>query len=250
MNKKNYILAPNINNYCHGFFTKKGGVSSGIYSSLNCGLSSNDLTENVLKNRKNISAILNFNYKQLIVANQIHSNKVELIDKNSNNLKCDAMISLSYNLALGVLTADCCPILVAHKKKHIAGVIHLGWRGLYSGILENFFDKLKILNIKISDIIIALGPCIGSSSYEVSFDFKQKFLSNDIKSKIFFKNLHNKCFFDLRGYAKYKLIKLGCSNIWSSNDDTYKQNNEFFSYRYSYHNKFKDYGRMLSVIKI
>ena len=164
MSKLNYIVAPNIKNYRHGFFTKKGGVSTGIYSSLNCGISSKDKKNNVIKNRQIIASSLNFNSKELLVANQFHSNKVKIISKIEKNVKCDSMITLSNNITLGVLTADCCPILIAHKKKYLAAVIHLGWKGLYHGILENFFNKLKLLNIKKNDLIFALGPCIVKNS--------------------------------------------------------------------------------------
>ncbi len=245
----NYSIAPNMKNFTHGFFNRKGGVSTNIYNSLNCGKSSNDNKENIIKNRKIISESLSFNYEKLLIANQFHSNKVEIIKEFKPNIKCDAMISLSNKLILGVLTADCCPILVAHQKKHISAVIHLGWKGLFSGILENFFYQIKTLSINTEDLIFALGPCIGLESYEVSDSFKKNFIKKDKKSNSFFINIKNKTFFDLRSYAKFKLIKLGVSDIWCSSEDTYKNSNDFFSYRYSVHNKLKDYGRMLSIIK-
>ncbi len=244
-----YIKAPNMNKFTHGFFKRKGGVSKGIYNSLNCGKSSNDSKENIIKNRKIISASLNFKYERLLIANQFHSNRVKIIKKFKSDIKCDAMISLSNKIVLGVLTADCCPILVAHKNKYISGVIHLGWKGLFNDILEKFFYQIKALAINSSDLIFALGPCIGLENYEVDINFKKKFINKDKKSDIFFNKVDNKIFFDLRGYAKLTLVRLGFSDIWCSSEDTYKNNNDFFSYRYSIHNKFKDYGRMLSVIK-
>ena len=159
------------------------------------------------------------------------------------------MISLSNKIILGVLTADCCPILVGHKKKYLSAVIHLGWKGLFNDILKNFSNKIKTLEIDTSDLIFALGPCIGSKSYEVDANFEKKFMIKDELSKKFFVNVKNKILFDLRGYAKLILINLGFSNIWCSSEDTYEKFSDFFSYRYSMHNKFDDYGRMLSVIK-
>ncbi len=247
---KNFIIAPNMKDCTHGFFTKKGGVSEGIYKSLNCGLSSNDKKDNILENREKISKALNFDHKKLVIADQTHSSDVEIIDKYEKTLKCDAIISLSNTITLGVLTADCCPVLVAHKKRYLVAVIHLGWKGLYNGIIENFFQKLRPLNIEKNDLIFALGPCIGHNSYQVGIDFKNKFVKKDLETNNFFKKFNNKNFFDLRGYAKKKLTKMGASNIWCSDHDTYKQNDIFFSYRFSFHNKFSDYGRMLSVIKI
>lgn len=245
----NYSTAPNLKNFTHGFFNRNGGVSTNIYNSLNCGKSSNDSKENITKNRKIISESLNFNYEKLLIANQFHSNKVEIIKEFRSNIKCDAMISLSNKIILGVLTADCCPILVGHQNKYISAIIHLGWKGLFNGILENFFYQIKSLSINANDLIFALGPCIGLESYEISDSFKKNFIKKDKKSDSFFINIKNKTFFDLRSYAKFKLIELGFNDIWCSSEDTYKNSNDFFSYRYSVHNKLKDYGRMLSIIK-
>ncbi|OUU61737.1 MAG: hypothetical protein CBC22_06800 [Alphaproteobacteria bacterium TMED62] len=245
----NYSTAPNMKNFTHGFFNRKGGVSKDIYNSLNCGKSSNDSKENIIKNRKIVSESLNFNYEKLLIANQFHSNKVEIVREFKSSLKCDAIISLSNKIILGVLTADCCPILVAHKNRYISAVIHLGWKGLFNGILENFCYQINTLAINIDDLIFALGPCIGLESYEVDTCFKKNFIKKDEKSNKFFINIENKIFFDLRNYTKLKLINLGFTDIWCSSEDTYKNNNDFFSYRFSVHNKFKDYGRMLSIIK-
>lgn len=249
MHKANYITSPNMNELTHGFFTKSGGVSKGIYESLNCGISSKDVKKNIITNRKIVSYSLGFNHNDLLIANQTHSNKVKIVNKIEDNINCDAMIYLSNKITLGVLTADCCPILVAHKKKYIIGVIHLGWKGLYKGIIENFLNKVKSLKIQASDLLLALGPCIGPKSFEVDVVFKNKFIKNNNKAQSFFFTVDNKIFFDIRAYAKHILIKLGCTNIWVSKHDTYEQNNVFFSYRYSKHNNFLDYGRLLSVIK-
>ena len=138
MSKKFFYKSTNLRHYTHAFFTKNGGVSSGIYNSLNCGLSSHDKKINVEQNRKLISSYLKFDIKTLVVANQFHSNKVVIIKDKKENLKCDSIISLSKNITLGVLSADCCPILVGHKDKLVFATIHLGWKGLLNGILENF----------------------------------------------------------------------------------------------------------------
>ena len=111
-----YVTAPNLKNFTHGFFKKKGGVSKGIYDSLNCGLSSQDKKENVIKNRKIIAESLSFKFEKLVIANQSHSNEVEIINNFKSSINCDAMITLSNKIILGVLTADCCPVLVVHKK--------------------------------------------------------------------------------------------------------------------------------------
>ena len=140
-----YEIAPNLKDFTHGFFKRKGGVSKGIYNSLNCGMSSKDKKDNIIKNRKMISESLNFNINKLIVANQSHSNIVKILNKFEPDINCDAMISLSNKIILGVLTADCCPILVGHKKKYMSAVIHLGWKGLFNDILENFLESLSLI---------------------------------------------------------------------------------------------------------
>ena len=248
--EKIYYTSPIFKNITHGFFSKKGGVSKGIYNSLNCGKSSLDLEKNVIKNRKIVSNILGFDAKSLVIGNQFHSNKVVVINKYKNDLKCDAIISLSKNIAVGVLTADCCPVLVAHKENLIVASIHLGWKGLFNGILDNFLYETKKLKINNSDLLFSLGPCIGKKSYEVETPFKENFVNKDQESLRFFSQRNKNIYlFDLRGYASLLLNKLGISNVWCSNHDTYAQKKDFFSYRLSKHNNLNDYGRMISVIK-
>ena len=152
--EKTYYTSPIFKNITHGFFSKKGGVSTGIYDSLNCGKSSLDYENNIIKNRKIVSNILGFDAKSLVIGNQFHSNKVVVINKYKNDLKCDAIISLSKNIAVGVLTADCCPVLVAHKENLIVASIHLGWKGLFNGILDNFLYETKKLKIKTNPLSV------------------------------------------------------------------------------------------------
>lgn len=249
MNK--YYKAPNLFNFSHGFFSKNGGVSEGVYESLNCGKLSKDAISNIEENRSIIANILNFEKKNLVIANQHHSNKVCIIDTASKGFKCDALITVSKDLTLGVLTADCCPILIGHKNSLIVGTIHLGWKGLLNGIIENFILEIKNLNLKLSDLLVALGPCIGKKSYEVDSIFFNQFYKKDSKCLEYFIESGNyKFYFDIRGYAIQKLKNNGITNIWQSKEDTYIKNNEFFSFRYAKHNNYNDYGRMLSVIKI
>ena len=250
LKEKIYFTSPIFKNITHGFFSKKGGVSTGIYDSLNCGKSSLDYENNVIKNREIVSNVLGFDTKSLVIGNQFHSNKVVVINRCENDLKCDAIISLSKNITVGVLTADCCPVLVAHKENLIVASIHLGWKGLFNGILDNFLFKTTKLNIKKSDLLFSLGPCIGKNSYEVDCNFKENFVNKDQKSSHFFSQINKNIYlFDLRGYASLLLNKLGFSNVWCSNHDTYAQKKDFFSYRRSKHNNLNDYGRMISVIK-
>ena len=245
-----FFISKNLKNFNHGFFTRIGGKSEGIYNSLNCGYSSSDSKKNIKKNRSIISNILNFNLKNLIVADQYHSNIVKIYKQNTRRFKCDALINFDANIALGVLTADCCPILVGHKKETITGAIHVGWKGLYSGILENFVSKILSNKIKTEDLIFAIGPCINKNSFQVSEEFFCEFVKKDKDCNLFFvyKSKENSFYFDLKGYIKKKLNLLGAFNIDFSSEDTYKNSNRYFSYRYSCHNGFNNYGRMLAVI--
>ena len=250
MTKKIFFTAPNLSNFTHAFFSKEGGISKGIYSSLNCGMSSFDQATNIKHNRKIIANTLGFNIKNLVIGDQYHSNKVITIKKYEKNLKCDGIISLSNQVTLGVLTADCCPLLIGHINKLLVATIHIGWKGLLDGIIDNFFLEIENINIKFRDLIFAIGPCIGKESYEVDSVFFNLFGKKDKSSLKYFSKIDSfKYHFDIRGYIKHRLKKFGINNIWCSNLDTYRDNSKFFSYRYASHKHFKDYGRMLSVIK-
>ncbi len=245
-----FLKSKNLKSYKHGFFTRLGGVSKSYYNSLNCGFSSNDSSSNIKKNRALILNKFNLNLEALTVPNQYHSNKIKVFKTRTKSYKCDGIINTKPGVALGVLTADCCPILIGHKKKELTGVIHAGWKGVYNGILENFISKVDELNFKKNDLIFALGPCIGKNSYEVSKIFKKSFLEKYPEKECFFTAKKNKNYFNfnLRGCIIQILRKKNISDIWSSKSDTYRYPKRYFSYRYSVHKGYKDYGRMLSLI--
>ncbi len=245
-----FIKSKILNKFKHGFFTKLGGVSKGVYNSLNCGLSSADKKENILLNRRLIADALNFKIENLIVANQYHSSKILFTDTKTKDLKCDGLINFSSKIAIGILTADCCPILVADKNNTITGCIHVGWKGLYNQIIENFIRKIESLNLNSADILFAIGPSIGKNSYQVSEIFRENFIKKEKISINFFRydKISRNLYFDIKGLIYRKLKICGFKNISCSRKDTYTSQNMFFSYRYSCHNNKKDYGRMLSVI--
>ncbi len=245
-----YLKSKNLNSFKHGFFSRSGGVSNSIYNSLNCGYSSKDNKKNIKKNRLRILNFFNIGQDKLIVPNQFHSNKIKVYELNKINYKCDGLINTSSGIALGVLTADCCPILIGHKNKMVTGVIHAGWKGVYNGIIENFLLKIKDMKFKKEDLIFALGPCIGKSSYEVSNTYKSNFVKKYQNSRLFFEQKKDKNHFNfnLRGCIISILKKNNISNIWTSKADTFRYPKRYFSYRYSVHKGFKDYGRMLSLI--
>ena len=228
------------NKYSHikcAFFSRKKGISNGVYKSLNCGLNSKDKKSNVLKNRIIALEKIGLNKKNLIIPNQIHSNKIKIVDENSinQNITADGLLTKSNKIVLGILTADCAPIFFFDCKENIISAVHAGWKGAKNGIIKN---------------TIKLGPCIGKGSYKVNNDFFRKFIIENSQNKKFFlikKNIMN---FNLKYYIVEKIKNFGVKKILFRSFDTFKDKKNFFSYRRSLMSKEKDYGRCLSVISI
>jgi polyphenol oxidase len=241
-------------NIKHGFFNKSGGVSNGVYKSLNCGFGSLDDKKKVKNNLKIVCKKINVSFNRLILLNQIHSNKFHFIKKNykflDRRLKGDALITNRKNIAIGILTADCVPILIYDKKKKFISAIHAGWKGAYRGIIQKVIKFLINNNSKLKDLICVIGPCISEKNYEVKKDFVDKFYRLDIKNKIFFKKRKNKTYFSLNKYIYYQLEKLGIKNLEIINKNTFNSKNNFFSARRSLQKKENDYGRNISIIMI
>ena len=239
-----------FNNIKHGFFNSKGGVSSGIYKSLNCGMGSNDKIKNVTKNLKIVSKKIGAK-KKIILLNQIHSNKIFFINKISKKkLLGDGLMTNNKNIAIGILTADCAPILFYDPKKNIIGAVHAGWRGAYKKIGKKMISKFKKRGSNLNDILAVIGPCISQKNYEVKNNFKTKFLKQSSQNIKHFKLVKNKIYFDLKGYIFYQLKKAGINNIETIKKDTFNPKNNFFSARRSFKKKNNDYGRNISIIMI
>ena len=236
----------------HGFFSRVGGNSDGIYKSLNCKFTIYDRYENVKENRFMAIKTLKLLPSNLCLGNQIHGNSIAVISKApKQNIEVDGFVTKVPGLALGILTADCAPLLIADKKKKIIGAAHCGWKGSLYGIIEETVAKMIEIGSKPQHLFAAIGPCLGPDSYEVSNDFIVDFKTRDSQSLNFFNNKKdNKSMFDLPGYIKYRLEKIGIKNINHINIDTYKNKNLFFSYRRSSHIGEKDFGCQLSVIAI
>ena len=238
----------------HGFFNKKGGQSKGIYKSLNCGMGSLDNKKNVNKNLKTACQRLAPNYERLILLNQVHSNKFHFLNKNYKNYKKkltgDALITNQKKIIIGILTADCVPILIYDKNRKIISAIHAGWKGIYKGIVRKVIKFLLKSGSESKNLIATIGPCISEKSYEIKKDFKTKFLKQSKKNEIFFKKIKNKTYFSLNKYVYSELKKLGVNNLEIINKDTFDPKNNFFSARRSIHNKENDYGRNISIIMI
>jgi polyphenol oxidase len=240
-------------NVNHAFFNKNGGKSKGIYNSLNCGIGSLDLKKNVISNLKIVSKKIGVSPKKIFLLHQFHSSKFYFIKDNKYNnkkIKADALITNTRNIAIGVLTADCVPILIYDKNKKIISAIHAGWKGAYKGIIKNVVKFLINKGCKPNDLTAVIGPCISKKNYEVKKDFINKFIKKDKINKKFFTKRNKKTYFSLNSYIKYQLLILDIKNIEIINKNTFDPKNNFFSARRSIKNKENDYGRNISIIMI
>lgn len=241
-----FLNASNISTK-HGFFGREGGVSDGIYASLNCGPGSNDAPETVQQNRKIV--IDNIGAESLVTAHQTHSEIAVIVNGPMDHLpQADALVTSQPGVALGILTADCAPILLQDNDKGVIGAAHAGWRGARFGIIGSVIRAME--NIGAVDISAAIGPCISQDSYEVSKDFFEVFASEYAENNEFFKPAEKEghLMFDLQDYVKMKLEKHGIKDISVIDEDTLSQPEKFFSYRASQKNGHEDYGRQISVI--
>ena len=239
-------------NIKHCFFSRKNGVSKGIYESLNCGIGSKDQEENVKKNLDIVSKKFNIKKDSLALMHQTHSNKVEIIVKRNNleRIKCDAMLTKDNEIALSVLTADCLPILIYEKRKEIIGCIHAGWKGAVNGIIENTLKKLEEMDGSIKQLVVSVGPCISQKNYEVKNDFYSEFIKKSKNNDSFFFKNEKKTFnFDLRGFVIKKFKDLDVLEIDNVAIDSFASENEYFSHRRAKKLGQDDYGRCISVIK-
>ncbi|PIR32735.1 MAG: polyphenol oxidase [Alphaproteobacteria bacterium CG11_big_fil_rev_8_21_14_0_20_44_7] len=230
----------------HGFFTRQGGGSKGIYESLNCGAGSDDDAEMVKMNRDIVKNALSA--KSLITAYQTHSDICAVVNSPSQEITADAMVTKVPGIALGVLTADCVPILLEDKKAGVIGVAHAGWKGARFGIIGSVIRGME--NIGAVNIRAVIGPCIRKESYEVSKSFFEVFASETPENNKYFSSSDKEghLMFDLVEYVGDKLSKHGVLKIDAIAEDTYSQADKFYSYRRATHNGDPDYGRQISVI--
>ncbi len=238
----------------HGFFTREGGVSSGLYTSLNCGFKKDDKRNNVRTNRALAAAALDIAPDRLVVARQTHSTKVVTVRKPwvpKNAPESDGMVTAERGMGLGVLTADCVPVMFASKKDKIVGICHAGWKGALGGVPEQVVAAMKRRGAPPEDIAVAIGPCIGADSYEVSGAFLLPFQEQDADNARFFKQSpksgHH--IFNLPGYVVHRLKRVGIETIYETRQDTLT-GEAFFSNRRAYLNGEKGFGLQISIISI
>ena len=235
----------------HGFFNRQGGVSKGIYKSLNCGLGSKDKIKDIKKNIEKVCKKIECNKNNLILLNQIHSKIVHKISKiPKKKLRGDSIITNKKGIALGILTADCAPVFIYDPVNNFISALHAGWKSAYKKIITITLKKLALEGSNLNKLVAIIGPCIGKESYEVRKDFFDKFIKQEKSNKKFFNKKKNKLYFNLNNYIKDEFLKSGVKNIEIIKKDTYISSNNFFSARRSIKNKTHDYGRNISVIMI
>lgn len=243
----------------HAFFTRRGGVSTGLYDSLNCGVGSKDDPKAVIENRSRVAAVFGTDKNHLLTLNQIHSNICLYVDAPydavNNRPQADALVTDQPGLVIGALSADCGPVLLAGRKKDggpIIGAAHAGWGGAFKGILEATIATMESHGLDKATLKAALGPCIGPQSYEVSDDFRDPFLVQDMKNARFFvpapRTGH--LMFNLPGYIQRRLFLAGVPQIAITSRDTCAEEASFFSYRRATQRGEADYGREISAIQI
>ena len=238
----------------HGFFNKEGGKSKGIYQSLNCGPGSNDKKKYIKQNLKIVKNKISKKSKKIFLLHQTHSNKFIFVNKNfkinEKRLKADAVITDQKKLPIGILTADCAPILIYDNISKIVAAIHAGWKGAYKDIISKVIKFMLKKGCKPRNMHAVIGPCITKKNYNVREDFLRKFLKKTKKNIIFFKTRKRTTYFDLPKYIKSQLKSNKISNIEHINIDTFEAKNKFFSARRSLRLNHADYGRNISIIMI
>jgi YfiH family protein len=237
----------------HGFFGREGGVSTGIYASLNAGTGSNDDPANVLENRRRIAEAFGIEHDHLTGVHQVHSPTAVFIDAPwpGERPRADALVTTAPNLAISILTADCTPILFADREAGVIGAAHAGWRGALGGMIENTLRLMEEHGAKRERIAAAIGPCIHQNSYEVGPEFEAEFLTADASfARFFVPGAGDRLHFDLPDFCAARLAAAGLTQIETLRLDTYAESTRLHSHRRSVHEKAGDYGRNCSVIML
>ena len=236
----------------HGFFTRQGGVSKGMYGSLNCGLGSRDDAESVRQNRALVAETLGVPAGRLLTLYQIHSARAVIVDKpwNGEAAEADALVTRTPGLAIGALTADCAPILLCDPQARVIAAAHAGWRGALSGIAEATMAAMEELGAKRERVVAVIGPSISQRAYEVGCDYVDRFLAEEPASETFFMTDESsgEPHFDLSGYVAERLSRAGVGSVSDLGLCTYCDETRLFSYRRSQHHSEEDYGRQISAI--
>ncbi|TNC11090.1 peptidoglycan editing factor PgeF [Methylobacterium terricola] len=252
-----FIEAPELSSHAglrHAFFTREGGVSQGLYASLNGGLGSGDDPAHVRENRRRMTAELGVAPENLVSLYQIHSPEVVVVEAPfAERPRADAMVTRVPGLALGILTADCGPILFADPENRVVGAAHAGWKGALTGVIEATLAAMEELGAERASTVAVLGPTIGPSAYEVGPEFRERFEAAGADNARFFAQSPERdghSLFDLPAYIVARLGRAGLGEVANLGLCTYSDPERFFSYRRTTHRAEADYGRLVSAIAI
>lgn len=237
----------------HGFFTRRGGASSGIFSGLNCGTGSSDLAEVVEINRARVADAMGAGIRQLVTVHQVHSPDVVAVAAPHAGPapKADGMVTATPGLVLGVLTADCQPVLFSDPQAAVIGAAHAGWRGTKDGVLEAVLDAMEAMGADRSRTTAVIGPTISQTAYEVGPEFLYDFIDDDRETARFFaQGKGDRAMFDLPGYALWRLRRAGIGHAEWTRHCTYRDPERFYSFRRTTHLGEADYGRLISCIRL
>lgn len=248
-----FATAAPLAGIAHGFFGRRGGVSTGDLASLNCGLGSNDDPALIAENRRRAAdAVLPG--AALTGLYQVHGNRCVTIDAASDlaaRPEADALATRTPGILLGILTADCVPVLFADRDAGVVGAAHAGWKGAIAGITDATLAAMEALGADRSRIVAAIGPCIGRASYEVDAAFAARFVADDPANERFFAaGKPGHAMFDIAAYVAARLAAAGVATVAIGGQDTYAEADCYFSYRRACHRQENSYGRQLSVIGI
>lgn len=236
----------------HGFFTRRGGASSGVFRGLNCGRGSSDIAEVVEINRTRVADAMGVGGDALITVHQVHSADVATVDGPlRGKTEADAIVTATPGIALAILTADCQPVLFADPEAGVIGAAHAGWRGALDGVLESTVEAMQALGARRDRITAVIGPTISQRAYEVGPEFFDDFLAEDPSYSRFFANGQgDRLLFDLPAFGLHKLREAGVGQAEWTRHCTYSDPDRFYSYRRATHAKEADYGRLISVIRL
>lgn len=246
------LTSPALAGVRHGFLTRKGGASSGVFKGLNCGHGSTDMTEAVAINRARVAEAFEVAPAQLVGVYQTHSaDVVHVTAPLEAPVEADALVSDVPGLLLSVLTADCQPVLLADRDAGVVAAAHAGWRGALDDILENTVAAMERLGARRERIAAVIGPCISPRAYEVGWEFMNRFTDENPEFAHFFsQGPGDKPMFDLPGFGLYKLRAAGVGQAEWCGHCTYSDAERFYSFRRTTHAQEADYGRLISVIRL
>ncbi|AWI82688.1 polyphenol oxidase [Alloyangia pacifica] len=246
------ITAESLSPLRHGFFTRKGGASSGVFSGLNCGPGSSDQREIVAINRARVAQAMEVPNEALVTVSQVHSSKVVTVTGPVSDPRpeADGLVTREPGIALAVLTADCQPVLFADSEAGVIGAAHAGWRGAQAGVLEETIDAMIALGASRDGIRAVIGPTISQRAYEVGPEFLEEFMAEDPGNGRFFAGGQgNRAQFDLPAYGLHRLRSAGVAAEWTRHC-TYSDPDRFYSFRRATHLREADYGRLISAIRL